>query len=75
MARVTPNKKERDLLNSGPEGANLALNSMLKRFKRQVRSQGIMNEIRKRQYFKSKPEKRKEKQKISLIRQKKNIRN
>lgn len=42
-------------------GENENLDSLLKRFKKQVTKANILGEIRKRAYYKSKPLKRKEK--------------
>lgn len=67
MAKVTLNKQEKEWLEQ-EETRNLALESMLKRFKRQVTQSDILYEVKKRQYFLNKREKREEKDKRAKIR-------
>lgn len=67
MAKVTLNKQEKEWLEQ-EETRNLALESMLKRFKRQVTQSDILYEVKKRRYFLNKREKREEKDKRAKIR-------
>lgn len=59
------NKVESELTASG-QGSE-SLDSMLRRFKRKVLADGILDEIRRRQFFMNKSQKRKEKSKRARI--------
>lgn len=69
MAKVVMNKLESENFSSGK--GNESIDSMLRRFKRKVLAEGILNEVRQRQYFMSKSQKRKEKSKRAQIRERK----
>lgn len=69
MAKVRLNRYELEM-GVNEDGTSDSLESLLRRFKRQVRNEGIMDEVRKRKHFKNKAEKRKEKEKVALIRRK-----
>lgn len=47
-------------------GENESLDSALRRFKRKVISEGVMNELKKREYYVSKGQKKREKKKASI---------
>lgn len=59
------NKFEADALGEGK--ANESLDSMLRRFKKKVMEEGILDEVRRRQYFMNKATKRKEKAKRARL--------
>lgn len=69
MAKVFMTKVESEMTVSGK--SNESIDSMLRRFKRKVLAEGILNEVRQRQYFMSKSQKRKEKSKRAQIRERK----
>lgn len=66
MAKVVMNKYESDFINAGK--ADESIDSMLRRFKKRVVDDGILDEVRKRQFFMSKSLKRAEKSKRARIR-------
>lgn len=63
------NRTESEMVTSGKSLESI--DSMLRRFKRKVLAEGILNEVRQRQYFMSKSQKRKEKSKRAQIRERK----
>ena len=60
------NRSESDLRYAGKQDDSV--DSLLKRFKRQVMNEGTLDLVRRRQYFKNKAEKRAEKAKLAKIR-------
>ena len=66
VARVILRQDELDLCKD-TNNVNAGLDSMLKRFKKQVQSDGILEECKRREYFLKKSLKRKEKSKRAKI--------
>lgn len=74
MARVQLRPDELEMLRTNTENPNAYLDSMLRRFKKQVQAEGILEECKRREFFLKKSIKRKEKSKrakIALIKEKK----
>lgn len=59
------NKIEYEMTTSGK--SNESLDSMLRRFKKKVLADGILNEVKRRQFFMNKSTKRREKAKAARI--------
>jgi ribosomal protein S21 len=71
MARVYRNKIEAELVATGkPEDGLESVDSMLRRFKKQVMNQEILLEYRKREFFVKKNKRLKEKSKLARIKNK-----
>lgn len=68
--RVVLNKWEKENTELTPEQKT---DILIRRFKKQVRNLGIIEECHKREYFKPKSVKRKEKQKEAMIRKRRAI--
>lgn len=65
MAKVVANKFESDARASGK--LTESVDSMLRRFKKVVSEESILDEVRRKQYFVSKSDKRREKSKRARI--------
>lgn len=65
MAKVVANKFESDARASGE--LTESVDSMLRRFKKVVREESILDEVRRKQYFVSNSDKRREKSKRARI--------
>jgi ribosomal protein S21 len=71
MARVYRNKIETELVATGrPEDSLESVDSMLRRFKKQVMNQEIMLDLRKHEFFIKKNKRLKEKSKLAKIKNK-----
>lgn len=68
MLRVELFKEELDKIKREQEDPNFYLDSMLKRFKKQVIESGVLEECRRREFFLKKSLARKEKSKRAKIR-------
>lgn len=62
MIKVVPNDYEAEEMKQGYDGANMALDSMMKRFKRQVMASNLLLECENHEFFIQKSLKRKMKQ-------------
>lgn len=68
MAKVELNKSEKEMIMSTPDAdKNMYLESMLKRFKKQVANQEIMEDCKKHEFFLKKSLRRKEKSRLAKI--------
>jgi ribosomal protein S21 len=71
MARVVRNKIEAELVATGkPEDGLESVDSMLRRFKKQVMNQEIFLDFRKHEFFIKKNKRMKEKSKLAKIKNK-----
>ena len=77
LAKVELNKEELELLTNAPvENKNMYLDYLLRRFKKKVQLEGILDECKRREFFLKKSLKRKEKSKrakIALIKEGKKV--
>ena len=67
MAKVQLRPDELEMLKENRDNPNAYLDAMLRRFKKQVQLEGIIEECRKHEYFLKKSLKRKEKSKRAKI--------
>lgn len=67
MAKVTLRPDELELCRNTPDNPNVALDSLLRRFKKQIQQEGILEECKRREFFLKKSLKRKEKSKRAKI--------
>jgi ribosomal protein S21 len=71
MAKVYRNKIESELVATGkPEDQMESVDSMLRRFKKQVMNQEIMADVKKHEFFIKKNKRMKEKSKLARIKNK-----